>query len=164
MKLERLLALFIAGTALAATATNKSADPLSISISTPNSTVELGSPVQIDIVAKNVSASPIRISKTVAEDRAELDFEVIVRKRDDGDAKETRWGRRIHGKDAEDAHSGMSIVSGDLPTGGVMKETTFVDRIYDLNALGQYTIRIEKRAPDHTLLGKSNTLTITVVN
>lgn len=163
MKLKQLFGLLIALGTLAAAAANRSAEPLSINITTPNSIVMLGSPVRIAIIAKNVSSVPIRVSKTVAEDRAELDFEVIVKKRGDGDPQETRWGRRLHGKDMEDAHSGLSIVSGDLPPGGVMKEATFVNQIYDLIP-GQYTILVEKRGPGHKLLGKSNVLNIRVVN
>lgn len=45
-----------------------------------------------------------------------------------------------------------------------MKETTFVQRIYNLTMPGRYVIRVEKRGPDHQTLGKSNALTITLVN
>lgn len=118
MNLKQIIGLLIAGSTLAAPVTNRSGEQLSISISTPNSVVRIGSPVRVDILAKNMSDHSIRVSKTVAENRAELDFQVIVNKRNDGDPEETRWGRKVHGKDPEDAHSGMSIVSGDLPPEG----------------------------------------------
>jgi hypothetical protein len=164
MRLKQPFGVFMGVGALAAFVAKTDAAPLSIRISTPSSRVVVGSPLRIDIVAQNVSAEPIRVSKSVAEDRAALDFEIVVHKRGDGEPTETKWGRRLHGKDVEDAHSGMSIDSGDLPPGGVMKETTFVQRIYNLTMPGRYVIQVEKRGPNHQALGKSNALTITLVN
>jgi hypothetical protein len=154
--------ILMGGCLVAVGRTDVHAEPLSISISTPNPTVVGGSHVRVNIVVENTSDNPIRVSQVVAEDQAELDFDVVVRKQGDGEPTETKWGRRVHGKDAGDGHTVLSIVAGDLPPGGIMRETTFLDRIYDLTSPGKYTVRVEKRGLDHRVLGKSNVLSITV--
>lgn len=162
MKLSPILSLVISLVLTSVGFCQNTNPPFSIAISTPSNTVTSTAKIRIDVVLKNMSAHAIPVSKVIRNDEAELDYHIVVRNIRGNEPSETKWGRRLHGKDPISAGDNASRIAGHLNPGDTLHEYTILNNIYDLTAPGKYSVRVDRRDVETDKIVKSNTLVINV--
>ena len=134
---------------------------ISVSISTPNTTVRVGQPIPIRIDLKNTSNSEVRIGRVTSHGQAELDYEVVLLDSAGHPVPQTKYG------DAA-ANRQVIIVSRELSPVAPAETTvqrTELTKLFNITKPGTYTVRVGRRWPP--MKGKiewSNTLTLTITN
>lgn len=136
--------------------------PLSLSISAAESVVKAGSDVRVDIAITNVSQHEITFLRTPGVGRGELDAELEVTDEHGNATQMTKYWESLKKYGIERVEgSRISIV---LKPGESFKTSVALNKLYDLNRAGNYTIYAKKRVPDYLGGGvvESNVVTITV--
>jgi hypothetical protein len=141
----------------------------SLTISLPQSVVKSASKVELDITKKNISEHDLMCETVVGT--AEEDYDVIATDGEGKPAVETKYGRKIHGKEPYKGTSRSSFIR-TLKPGEEVQEHLFVNRIYDLSQPGKFTIQVQvpiyandADAKSHRpTYVKSNAVTVTITN
>jgi hypothetical protein len=132
---------------------------LKITITKSQNKVKAGNPIEIAITLKNVSDQDLML--TTWFDQAELNFEIIVRGKNGVMLKETECEKEIKEGIAsiEVSRNLLTLKPDEAITG-----TSYINKLYDLNRPGEYTVQVEKEfpAPEGNGKVKSNTITVTV--
>jgi hypothetical protein len=161
MKVLRLhsvwLATAVAGLALGAWATAGWSQGVSITISTPNTTVHPGKPIPIHFVMINTTDRTISAGRPLTDNSAEFNYKLQVREKSGRPVPETDYHRSIARGTAG------SQMQFELKPGEKLEEDTEFTKQFDLSTPGTYEIQVfrwvqgEGKDP-----AKSNKLTIVV--
>lgn len=144
----------------AAQAPNSTSASFSIKISTSQDVVKVGSEVSLAIRMRNISNQEIYYAWGAGPV-----FDVQIHDRDGKSAPETELGLRIHGKDPRFAQQDSFHEPVILRTLGPEKdydETFSLNRFYDLNEPGKYTVQVQRLDLRSKILVKSNAISLTV--
>ena len=134
--------------------------PLSLTIRAVKDVVQAGSPVEVEVTAKNISDRPVEYLIPGHTYYAAFDI------RDNaGDPPLTRRGRALllgEGLSEDDFIKGSTPEAPELiePGDSVTVKEQVPSDIFDLTKPGRYTIQLQPWGPDSI---KSNTVTVTVV-
>lgn len=131
---------------------------MTIAIATPKEIYKLGEPVHLDIVFSNPGTTPIQIWRSPGSGQGELYSDVDV----------TYFGKRLiptayergieAGRVGPTSRIGSSIVAGNNAKDGMT-----LNRLFDLNKIGRYTVQIRHRGNgDPTAEGTSNIATFEI--
>ncbi len=131
---------------------------LSITIRSSKTVYAVGEPVPLNIVFSNPTTTPIQIWRSPGSSQGELYSDVDV----------TYLGKRLFptpyergieaGQVGPTSRIGSSIVAGKTAKDGMT-----LNRLFDLNKIGRYTVQIRHRDHgDPTAVGTSNTATFEI--
>jgi hypothetical protein len=136
----------------------------SITISTPESVVKVGSVVRLDITTKNISSATGYRFESTGPGRS---IHVEVLDRSGFHVLETPKGQELHGTDPH-RHFGGAIFRAKIPfkPGETFEEHLILSEEYDLSEPGKYTIQAYRSnvATEDDLKAKSNVPSITKSN
>lgn len=138
----------------------------SVTITTPQTVVKVGSKINIDILLTNTSNQEIIVTADNGA-RGEFEYTIFVSDRYGHEPHETKYLRAVRGKDSGDPGDTTSLVvvhsSGlrQVKPGGILKSSIDLTKLYDLPP-GRYTIRVEDIEQASQTHIKSNALTVTV--
>jgi hypothetical protein len=148
------------------------AQPLyTITISTPESVIKVGSEVRLDVTTKNVSNQTIYMFFSTAPGR---DPEIHLRDSKGNPVLETPYGQKVHGTDPNRRPFSGSVFGYQetLKPGETFEEKLNLSEEYDLSKPGEYTIQVRRhdvlseddlKSKSRTVaFVKSNTITITI--
>jgi hypothetical protein len=152
--LSLILALLTVGSAQAATPS------FTIAISTPHSIVKVGEAVPINIVMTNISAQDISYPvPLIAEPNSGSVFRIRILAEDNKDVSETPFGQKQH----PIGPVGGSAFNLRLAPGESAKFRDLVlNKQWDINQPGKYTVYAERFDPQSKMTVKSNVIVLTV--
>jgi hypothetical protein len=133
---------------------------LSLTISTKQDVVKVGSGLIVTILLTNTSSQGIEVSHSVT-DHTEFthDFDVLDEK--GKMVAHTKYGDEVKGEDQKQPPGIVdSFVLLPLEPGQAMKDEIDIAKLFDLSAPGKYTIQI--RRGERGIKLKSNVLTVTL--
>jgi len=132
--------------------------PLSIAISTPQSTLKVGSEVRIEVTLTNASSRRVLIQ----ERNPATDYEIDVRDERGTPVPETDLGRKL--KEPPVIPMNSRNFGKYLRPNESTKETIPLSDLYSLSHAGQYTIQVSRLMSNKPkdVVVKSNTITVTV--
>jgi hypothetical protein len=141
--------------------------PVTLTLSSPQSTMHAGSEVKLDITLTNVSQKDFDeylISTNRPRD-IEGGYKVDVRDSENKPVKETDHGMKVHGTDPNEKPFSGSVFSGHMviKPGGTAHRTRILSQEFDLSKPGHYTVQAERRDRLTNILVKSNKLEITLL-
>jgi hypothetical protein len=154
-----LSAMFV--TAEASLAQDKKPE-FSVTISTPNSTVESGSDIRLDITLTNVLERDILVGKVPRRGQAEITFVIDVRDSEGKEPVETEYGIKVHGKSKGPFGLNARVWSIRLKPGGTLKDYSLLNHIYDLSQPGTYTVKAHRIDAESNTVVESNVVTVDV--
>jgi hypothetical protein len=133
---------------------------ISISISTPHTTVHIGEAITIRVELKNTSKGEIKVASVVNHEQAELNYQMVMLDSAGHPVPLTNWGKAV----AKRQVIIVSLVVLPLAPGKTWVETTELTKLFEITKPGTYTVRAGRKWPE-TKTGKmewSNALTLTV--
>jgi hypothetical protein len=156
----RLIVAFLAFQTVTAPAA--AAPTISVGIRSASDTVKVGSDLRIKITITNISNSEIQVGTAIG--KAQGEFLNLVDVRDDqGDAAaKTKYYREIRGEDPVIGGIRVSASSSRLKPNESVEEEVLVNKLYNLEKPGNYSIQIQRDDPVSKKLVKSNTVMVTV--
>jgi hypothetical protein len=142
------------------------APSFSITISTTESTVKVGSKVAITILFKNISQEEVDLAKIPGDHGGEFHNVVDVRDADGKLPPETEYKQELEGRRSTvNGHHVLPLTSNFtqfLKPGDLMQDSLVITNLYDLSKPGKYTIQIERSDDVRKTVVKSNVITVTV--
>lgn len=140
----------------------------SLTISTTNSTVTLGSPVMVKVTMKNESEHNISVYTENTSDQGGFVYKADVWDEKGSTAPETKFGRSIQGHDTpEELRREPYIIvtsggEGSLAPGQTIIDQVNLNKLYDLSRPGKYTIRLRRFDLESNSFVLSNKVTVKV--
>jgi len=155
--LKRMLILIILAVS-AASSTQSSAPPFTLTLGTEENSVKAGAEVKVDITLRNSSNRAMHISYGLSE----IDYAFDVRDSQNRIPPETEFARKSKGR----PHFWSDTVFYLQPGESLPKALLVVSKFYDLSRLDKYTIQVSRAVPKELGGGviKSNFITIAVTN
>jgi hypothetical protein len=130
----------------------------SVTISTPEATVSVGSGAKLKIVFANNTEKELH-SPYGGPGRGGPVFDIEIRDTKGNPVSETPYGLKMHGKDPH-PFSGSVFRATSRP-GETIEEEVALSKEYDLSKPGKYTVHVREKHPVFQAV-KSNMITIIV--
>jgi hypothetical protein len=139
----------------------------SIKLTGPEAEVKVGAPIPLKVTFTNISDHDFRTGSIPCSEcktgaRRDIDLKVY-----DSDGKlvpEMPYGRRIHGREADQLRTPVSVFSSAIKPGNGFRENANLREEFELQKPGRYTVQAERPDPySNGLMVKSNTITISLV-
>ena len=172
MSLGRQILIVIHFALLASAATAQTKPAISLNLSTVHTVIQAGSEIDLDILITNVSSKEILVSKSPARDNGDSRFDVSVRDANGVAAPQTDYSKALHGiqQHKDTGHKGAEVVmipmgsniSVPLQPGDSMKDRIVLNRLYDLETPGTYSVQVSRYDQVSRTMVQSNTITIQV--
>ena len=136
---------------------------ISVTISTPSAVVKLGSELAIKMVITNKSDHEMLLGKPAGKP-GQGEFLNLIEVRDEhGNAVgKTKYYRQIRGEEFVDGGISVSVSSFRVKPGESVEEEVLVNKLYNIDKAGKYTIQVQHDDPETKALVKSNTITVIV--
>jgi hypothetical protein len=134
----------------------------SITIGTPNSAVEAGSDVRLDITLTNLLERDILVGKVPRQGQAEITFAIDVRDSEGKEPVETEYGSKVHGKSKGPFGLDVTVWTTRLKPGEKLQDYSILSHVYDLSVPGTYTISAHRIDVESKTVVKSNVVTVDV--
>jgi hypothetical protein len=137
--------------------------PYLLTISVPNATTTVGTPVEVQVALENISQKDLAIVKSRASERGELTYNLEVVTTTGVPVELTPYGRALHG-----LPNTPPIVIQDSPHSRTLKphekvvDTVLLSKIYNLTP-GSYIVRAKKNPrhnPEANIMSNSLRLTV----
>jgi hypothetical protein len=144
--------------------------PFSITLSSPHDTWKVGSAVTVKIALTNTSDQAVLIRKSFAQDAGEVFMDVEVKDDQGNQPPRTKYYRRLRqegGYDSEMSPDEEFLVSRSvkkifLKPGETIEVGIVVNRLFDLDRPGKYSVRVQQRGEGAKSAVASNTITVIV--
>jgi len=137
----------------------QAASQFTITISTPGSTISLGSELRVHVTLRNVSSDTLWLPASVSRTQAEMFYSVQVLDKDRKPRPETSYGHsaRLH-------QFRGSVIEVPIAPGETMEEDTILGKQFDLSEPGVYIIQLSRPVSEKPEDGvvKSNELIVTL--
>jgi hypothetical protein len=142
----------------AASSTQGSTPPFTLTLEADENPVKPGSEVKIEITLRNSSNRAIPMSYGLSE----LDYTFEVRDSQNRIPLETEFARKSKGRPHVSSDQTFYLQPGE----GLPKAPLVVSKFYELSRPGNYTIQVTRAVPKELGGGviKSNLITITIAN
>jgi hypothetical protein len=153
-----LVCLLAAPPALIRTA-DAQAQPFTLEISAPSTTLKMGAPIRVHVVLTNTSGKAILLSQSPNRSQAELTYKVTVVDASGASVPETKYGAAAH-------HGGIggSEQMKALSPGEKLEQDTLIDRQFQFTSPGTYSVQLARAVSDDPSDGyvSSNKIEITL--
>ncbi len=116
----------------------------------------------MNIVMTNTSGKDIHYGQPLSVKWAML-FDVHILDGANKLVPETAYGRQLHGTDRNPASLGGSVFSAQVAPGKTVEQQLMLNKEYEIERPGKYTIQVERFDAVSGITVKSNTITLTVV-
>jgi hypothetical protein len=136
-----------------------------LSVASDKETYDLGRPIMLSVLLRNVSNQPLRFGQTDVE----TDYNIEIVGADGKMAPLTAYGKELHSLDRPILHA----FAVSLKTGESIEHTLPLDKLYDVSRVGVYNVTVTRKvpkenAPQSTVPPqfaeiRSNTIRITVL-
>ncbi len=158
---RRNVFLTIMQTFLLAIFAHAQARQVTITISTSQTEVKAGVPVNLEIVLANLSQQDIHIFRAPGHEHAELFYSISVCRGDGSAAPMTTYDDAINNRGARP----ISKIMTTIKPGEKLKEYATISDIFDMTVAGKYEIVVKRPDPlDPRVLIRSNRISIDVIN
>jgi hypothetical protein len=115
-------------------------DGFQISIATDNPAYQLGNPIVVSVLLRNVSGQPLWFSQTDME----ADYDIEIAGSDGKAAPLTPYGQRIHALDRPILHA----YDVTLKPAESIEHTLALDKLYDVRRADVYNVRVTRKVPE----------------
>jgi hypothetical protein len=140
--------------------------PLSVSIEMDNSSVKLGTDIQVKAILKNNTEQDIQVSELRTAGDSHIEYKVNV-ERDDHTALAKKYAEKLRRHEVSwdilvDATGSVLFVT--IQPGKTHEDSVDISNRYEFDKPGKYSIQLERELPESLGGGviKSNTITVTV--
>ena len=144
-----------------AAAVRGQAQRITITISAPQTEVEIGAPVLLHIVLANLSRQDIYVYKAPGAGNAEIYYSISVFDIEGNARPTTTYGNAIlNGGGRIGSRIGVMLKPGEK-----LEQDATISNLYDMKSVGVYRVIVKRPNPlDPTITLKSNEISITVTN
>jgi len=145
--------------ASSAGSTSLSTPSLSIAARLPS--VKSGQDIRVDVNVVNRSSAPAPLAVVNGKGNAEFGCDVALAREDGAPVTLTEYGRSLTGDGSLAVGFGKRLIN--LQPGQTYSDYLLLNRIYNVNQPGVYTMRIQRKSPaDPSAATASNTIKIVV--
>jgi hypothetical protein len=140
--------------------------PFSLTLSSSEKVIRVGSEARLEIVLKNTSIHEFSIATSNLKDRAESHYLIDVRDSKGRPVPDTEYAHTVWNLNSKPTTLFVfSEIVDTLKPGETMTDVAVITKLYDLTRPGKYTIRVSRKIWKELGKGtvKSNPITITVI-
>jgi hypothetical protein len=136
---------------------------ISVKISAASDIFKVGSELRIKILITNRTDHEMLLGRPAGKP-GQAEFLNLIDVRDEkGNAvAKTEYYRQISGEEVAIGGISVSVSSTHVRPGESVEEEAILNKLYNLDKAGKYTIQTQRDDPDSKALVKSNTITVTV--
>jgi hypothetical protein len=159
-----IIGVVILGVCLCDVGIKAQTTPLSVSIEIDNSSVKLGTDIQVKAILKNNIDQDVQTSELRTAGDSHLEYKVNV-ERDDHTAVAKKYAEQLRRHEvAPDPLATGSVHFVPIQPGKTHEDIVDISNRYEFDKPGKYSIQIERELPEALGGGviKSNTITVTV--
>jgi len=167
MNLARItiIGVVISGVCLCDIGVKAQTTPLSVSIEIDNSSVKLGTDIQVKAILNNNTDQDVQTSELRTAADNHLEYKVNV-ERDDHTAVAKKYAEKLRRHEVpRDPLETGSVHFVPIQPGKTHEDNVDISNRYEFDKPGKYSIQLEREAPESLGGGviKSNTITVTVI-
>ena len=168
MKIPVKRCLHLLAIAMLSAGVARAAQPaFSLSISTPEKVVRLGTELKVKIRLTNTSKEEIYISREKSDELGEFNYGVEVRDLQGKKQKETKYFRKL--QTDEDLPGEYSIIVSSpwqfkLNPGESLEDGVIINKLFNISEPGKYAIQVERLDEQVKTKVKSNKMMVTQVD